>query len=208
MRPLLHIAIIAGIASIPLVAVAQGSDWMDPELAAGVVCAEAATYPRPSFHSAVPEIEQLFSRIIRYTDAARRHRTEGLASYYSSSLDGRKTASGEIFRNGKYSAAHLTLPLGTWIEVKARATGRILRMKVNDRGPYAKKFTLDLSQAAARALGVDRARDRYVEFRIIALPGEKPLPEDLDEELLTRAAHFTAATRSGQPTVAGELMAE
>lgn len=117
-------------------------------------------------------------RMFRYTQLALKHRVEGLASYYSSFFDGRKTANGEVFRNGEYSAAHLTLPLGTWIEVKARATGKKLRLRVNDRGPYVKKFCLDLSQAAARYLGVDTARDRHVEFRIIALPGEEPLPEE------------------------------
>lgn len=111
-------------------------------------------------------------------DISLKHRVQGLASYYSSFFDGRKTANGEVFRNGKYSAAHLTLPLGTWIEVKARATGKTLRLRVNDRGPYVKKFCLDLSQAAARYLGVDTARDRYVELRIIALPGEEPPAEE------------------------------
>ena len=116
-------------------------------------------------------------RRVRYAELENRHRVRGLASYYSDYFDGRKTANGEIFRNRRYSAAHLTLPLGTWIEVTSRATGRRIRLRVNDRGPYAKKFMLDLSKAAARALGVDTARDRYVEVRIIGLPGEKPLPE-------------------------------
>jgi rare lipoprotein A len=117
------------------------------------------------------------TRLARYAQIERQHRLRGLASYYSNKFDGRKTANGEVFRNGRYSAAHLTLPLGTWIEVTSRATGRRLRMRVNDRGPYAKKFMLDLSKAAARALGVDKARDRYVEVRVIALPGEEPLPD-------------------------------
>ena len=116
-------------------------------------------------------------RALRYAELGFKHRVAGLASYYSGFFDGRKTANGEIFRNRKYSAAHLTLPLGTWIEVRARATGKTLRLRVNDRGPYAEKFCLDLSQAAARYLGVDTAPDRYVEFRIIALPGEEPIPE-------------------------------
>jgi rare lipoprotein A len=120
--------------------------------------------------------DPLLQRMRRYMELALQHRVSGLASYYSGFFDGRKTASGEIFRNRKYSAAHLTLPLGTWIEVTARATGRKLRMRVNDRGPYAKKFCLDLSQSAARYLGVDKARDRHVDIRIIALPGEEPLP--------------------------------
>lgn len=122
--------------------------------------------------------DPLLQRMLRYAELAAKHRVHGLASYYSSFFDGRKTANGEIYRNSKHSAAHLTLPLGTWIEVKSRATGRKLRLRVNDRGPYAKKFFLDLSQAAARYLGVDRHRDRHVEIRIIALPGEEPLPDD------------------------------
>lgn len=119
------------------------------------------------------------NRLQRYQELSGKHRVAGLASYYSSFFDGRKTANGEIYRNRKFSAAHLTLPFGTLIEVTARATGKKLRMRVNDRGPFVKKFVLDLSQAAAHALGVDRARDRHVEIRIVALPGEEPLPEEL-----------------------------
>jgi rare lipoprotein A len=112
-------------------------------------------------------------RRLRYEPVEKEHRMRGLASYYSASFDGRKTANGETFRNRRYSAAHLTLPFGTWIAVTSRATGRTLRLRVNDRGPYARKFVLDLSQAAARALGVDVSDDRYVEMRILALPGEE-----------------------------------
>lgn len=134
----------------------------------------------------------LLQRLMQYTQFALKHRVNGLASYYSSFFDGRKTANGEIFRNRKYSAAHLTLPLGTWVEVKSRATGKKLRLRVNDRGPYAKKFCLDLSQAAARYLGVDTHPDRYVDVRIIALPGEEPLPEDLEFEEKEKPAEIAA----------------
>ncbi len=127
-----------------------------------------------------PVPDPFAERLRTYLELQERHRLSGLASYYSGFFDGRKTANGEIFRNRQFTAAHLTLPLGCWIEVKSRATGKKLRMRVNDRGPYAKKFMLDLSQAAARFLGVDVARDRYVDVRIIALPGEEPLPEEID----------------------------
>ena len=121
--------------------------------------------------------DPFLQRMLAYAQLAVKHRVDGLASYYSSFFDGRQTANGEIYRNARYSAAHLTLPLGTWIEVTSRATGRKLRMRVNDRGPYAKKFCLDLSRAAAHFLGVDTAEDRHVDIRIIALPGEEPLPD-------------------------------
>lgn len=124
-----------------------------------------------------PQSDPLELRALKYAALATKHKLAGLACYYSRSLDGTRTATGEIFRNKQLTAAHLTLPLGTWIEVTARATGKKIRCRVNDRGPYGKKFVLDLSQAAARALGVDRAADRYVDIRVIALPGEQPLPQ-------------------------------
>src|SRR5258706_11663267 len=128
---------------------------------------------------AQPDPDPFKLRVLKYAAVAVKHRLSGLASYYSTSLDGTLTANGERYHNAKMSAAHLTLPLGSWVEVTARATGRKLRLRVNDRGPYVNKFAIDLSQAAARFLGVDVAEDRYVMIRIIGLPGEDPLPEDV-----------------------------
>jgi rare lipoprotein A len=126
-----------------------------------------------------PDPDPLKLRLLKYATVAMKHRLSGLASYYSTSLDGTLTANGERYHNKKLSAAHLTLPLGSWVEVTSRATGRKLRLRVNDRGPYVNKFAIDLSQAAARFLGVDIADDRYVMIRIIGLPGEDPLPEEV-----------------------------
>ncbi|HEX7678957.1 MAG TPA: septal ring lytic transglycosylase RlpA family protein [Thermoanaerobaculia bacterium] len=126
-----------------------------------------------------PDPDPFKLRILKYAAVAVKHRLAGLASYYSTSLDGTLTANGERYHNQMMSAAHLTLPLGSWVEVTARATGRKLRLRVNDRGPYVNKFAIDLSQAAAKFLGVDVAEDRYVMIRIIGLPGEDPLPDDV-----------------------------
>jgi rare lipoprotein A len=134
--------------------------------------------PPPPPAALEPQANPFQLRALKYAALAIKHKLTGLASYYSTSLDGTLTATGEIFHNRHYTAAHLTLPLGTWVEVTARATGKKIRLRVNDRGPYAKKFVLDLSQAAARALGVDVADDRYVDIHVIALPGEDPLPEN------------------------------
>ena len=117
-----------------------------------------------------------------------KHKVCGLASYYSRSLEGTLTANGERYHGKRFTAAHLTLPLGCWIEVTARATGKTIRCRVNDRGPYVRKFVLDLSSSAARALGVDVAEDRHVDFKIIALKGEEPLPEE-DEGVEVAAAN-------------------
>jgi rare lipoprotein A len=150
-------------------------------------CERPATDQRISVSVSPPVVEERSDpfklRALKYAAVALKHRVKGLASYYSTSLDGTLTATGEIFRNRQFTAAHLTLPLGCWIEVTARATGRKIRCRVNDRGPYVKKFCLDLSQAAARALGVDIAVDRHVDIRIIAMPGENPLPDDYGSAL-------------------------
>ncbi len=146
-----------------------------------------------------PDPDPLKLRVLKYAAVAVKHRLSGLASYYSTSLDGSLTANGERYHNTKMSAAHLTLPLGSWVEVTARATGRKLRLRVNDRGPYANKFAIDLSQAAAKFLGVDIAEDRYVMIRIIGLPGEDPLPEEVIDGPKAPALEETATlTPAGQ----------
>lgn len=122
---------------------------------------------------------RLMELLSRYTSVESQHRLNGLASYYSDSLDGTLTANGERYHRKKMSAAHLTLPLGTWVEVISKATGKRIRLRVNDRGPYVQKFCMDLSHAAAHALGVDVAEDRTVMIRILSLPGQKPLPKDV-----------------------------
>lgn len=140
-----------------------------------------------------PSTDPLRLRILKYAAVAVKHRLNGLASYYSTSLDGTLTANGERYHNRKMSAAHLTLPLGSWVEITSRATGRKLRVRVNDRGPYVNKFVIDLSQAAARYLGVDVAEDRSVRIRIIALPGEEPLPENVIDGPASTVIEETAA---------------
>ena len=77
-----------------------------------------------------------------------------IASYYDYSLEGLETASGEPLDPEGYTAAHKTLPLGTRLLVSYR--GRSVRVTVNDRGPYAPGYDLDLSLAAARKIGLVR----------------------------------------------------
>jgi rare lipoprotein A len=149
--------------------------------------------PPPAPQPAEPTPNPFQLRALKYAALSLKHKLGGLASYYSASLDGTLTATGDIFRNRRLTAAHLTLPLGTWVEVTSRATGKKIRVLVNDRGPYAKKFTIDLSKAAARALGVDIAEDRYVDIKVVALPGEDPLPEDWQLKIDRAAATSSIA---------------
>ena len=78
----------------------------------------------------------------------------GYASYYGAELAGRPTANGEMFMSGGVTAAHKTLALPSYVEVTALDTGRTILVRVNDRGPFANDRLIDLSEGAARQLGI------------------------------------------------------
>jgi rare lipoprotein A len=80
----------------------------------------------------------------------------GLASYYGTRFHGRKTANGEVFDTAAYTAAHRTLPFGTTVAVTNPANDRTILVKINDRGPHNRNRIIDLSKAAARALGIQK----------------------------------------------------
>lgn len=88
-------------------------------------------------------------------------------TYYAKKFEGRKTTSGERYRAAKFTAAHRTLPFGTIIKVKNLRTGKIVEVRVNDRGPFSKKFSLDLSRAAAKALGIYKLGYAKVEIAYV-----------------------------------------
>ena len=81
----------------------------------------------------------------------------GTASYYADKFAGRKTANGEKYRKGKKTAAHQTLPFGTRVKVTNLANGRSVKVRINDRGPFAKGRLIDLSKSAARKVGMLRS---------------------------------------------------
>ncbi|MDR1607325.1 MAG: septal ring lytic transglycosylase RlpA family protein [Deltaproteobacteria bacterium] len=84
------------------------------------------------------------------------YKEKGLASWYGDPFHGRRTASGEIYNKYELSAAHKTLPLKTWVEVKNLKNNKTMYIRVNDRGPFIAGRVIDLSQAAAIELGVYR----------------------------------------------------
>ncbi|MDQ6963867.1 MAG: septal ring lytic transglycosylase RlpA family protein [Mariprofundales bacterium] len=93
----------------------------------------------------------------------------GVASWYGRDFHGKKTANGEIYNMHAMSAAHKTLPLPTMVRVTNLDNGRSVVVRVNDRGPFVKSRIIDLSYAAAQALGYDRRGTARV--RVQALSG-------------------------------------
>lgn len=95
----------------------------------------------------------------------------GLATWYGSAFAGKKTANGERFDPTKYTAAHRKLPFGTWVEVRRADTGRTVRVRINDRGPWGDdRRIIDLSRKAAEELGVVREGVARVELRVVSGP--------------------------------------
>jgi len=98
-------------------------------------------------------------------------RFTGDATYYADSLAGNKTANGERYQPGAFTAAHRTLPFGTVVRVVRTDTGRVTYVKVNDRGPFGNaKRVIDLSRAAAAELEMLRAGVVPVRVEILELP--------------------------------------
>ncbi|WP_112170165.1 septal ring lytic transglycosylase RlpA family protein [Paraburkholderia unamae] len=89
-------------------------------------------------------------------DAHSFHQT-GRASWYGRAFHGRRTASGERFNMEALTAAHRTLPLGSYVRVSVPGTSKWVVVKINDRGPFARGRVLDLSYAAAKVLGLQHA---------------------------------------------------
>ena len=79
---------------------------------------------------------------------------KGVASWYGPGFHGKKTANGERFNPYDLTAAHKTLPFGTKVRVTNEQTGKSVVVRINDRGPYAHGRVIDLSKAAAEAVGI------------------------------------------------------
>ena len=78
----------------------------------------------------------------------------GGASWYGPGFHGRKTANGERFNAHALTAAHRSLPFGSRVRVTNARTGRSVVVRINDRGPFAGGRVIDLSKAAAQAVGI------------------------------------------------------
>ena len=99
---------------------------------------------------------------------------EGLAAYYSNRLEGRKTASGQTFRQSALTGAHQTLPFGTKVKVTNTKNGRSVVVVINDRGPTQAGRVIDLSHTAASKLGMLRAGLAPVKLEVVtAAPAKR-----------------------------------
>jgi rare lipoprotein A len=109
----------------------------------------------------------------------------GIASWYGPGFHGQLTASGVIYNQNDLTAAHQTLPLGTRVMVTNLNNGHSIEVLINDRGPFAKGRIIDLSHAAAQAIGMIAPGTASVRVEVIANGRDKiqPIRESLDYTL-------------------------
>ena len=124
----------------------------------------------------------------------------GRASWYGKDFHMKPTASGKPYNMYDFTAAHKTLPLGTILRVFDRQTGRSVIVTVNDRGPYIPGRSIDLSYAAADALGMVERGVADVDFEILARNPSAPWVDDPDSPQPKRR------TGSGQEAKAGKTL--
>ncbi len=95
---------------------------------------------------------------------------KGLATYYGDKFQGRKTASGELFCQTRFTAAHRHLPFNTWVKVTNLKNFRAVVVRINDRGPFRKGRIIDLSKRAAFEIGLLQDGNTRVQVEVVDHP--------------------------------------
>jgi rare lipoprotein A len=94
----------------------------------------------------------------------------GIASWYGDPYHGRRAANGEVFDMNQMTAAHRTMPFGTWLEVTNENNGQQVNVRITDRGPFVNNRIIDLSRAAAQKISLIGPGTVPVKLLVIAPP--------------------------------------
>ncbi len=119
---------------------------------------------------------------------------KGKASYYAHKFHGRRTASGERVNANALEAAHRTLPFNTLVEVTNLSNHRSVVVRINDRGPFSKGRVMDVTYAAAKALGLISQGVGMVSLRVVGRgkPGWRPGVSELTTPVADSTGRFDA----------------
>jgi rare lipoprotein A (peptidoglycan hydrolase) len=97
----------------------------------------------------------------------------GNASWYGPNFDGKKTANGERFNAESLTAAHPSLPFGSWVRVVNTRNGKFEVVRINDRGPYQEGREIDVSYRVARKIGLINSGVSQVRLELMQLPPKR-----------------------------------
>ena len=121
----------------------------------------------------------------------------GLAAVYTRALNGRPTASGQVYDPTKLTAAHKTLPFGTTVRVTNPKNNKSVILRINDRGSRQASHLIGISAAAAARLGIDPRVTREVTVEVVALGTGRALPQTSGRSARTSSAR--SETPGNQP---------
>jgi len=113
----------------------------------------------------------------------------GISSYYADFFYNRPTSTGEILQKNQYTAAHMTLPFGTMVEVTNLANKRFVIVRINDRGPFKPGRIIDLTQNPAKWLRMSQVGLTKVRLKVVGFDGDIML-EPFDSLSLTATPRF------------------
>ncbi len=148
---------------------------------------------RPKRIPGYPNPYKVFSKWYQPISSAKGFSQTGRASWYGKKFHGKKTANGEIYNMYAVTAAHKTLPLGTWLHVENLENGKEIKVRVNDRGPFVGERIIDLSYKAA--VGIDMTGNGTARVRIKAI--DKPVAKKKDLAELKPATTGNYSTQVG-----------
>ena len=126
--------------------------------------------PPPQQPASYPKPYKVFGKWYQPLPDAKDFRQRGIASWYGKDFHGKKTSNGEIYNMYAMTAAHKTLPLGTYVRVHNLENNREIDVRVNDRGPFVRGRIIDLSYTAAKKLGLMGPGTAKVEIVALGTP--------------------------------------
>lgn len=111
---------------------------------------------------------RVYGKSYQVLSSSKNYEEKGLASWYGRRFHKRRTSSGERYNMYRYTAAHKTLPLNTYVLVTNLKNGKQVIVKVNDRGPFIRNRVIDLSYAAAKKIGIVQRGTAAVNIKAIS----------------------------------------
>jgi rare lipoprotein A len=156
--------------------------------------------PHPSYKIGAP---YTIKGITYYPHVDYAYDQTGVASWYGEAFDGQYTANGEVFDLNQITAAHKTLPLPSIVEIVNLQNNRALRVRVNDRGPFADNRIVDVSRRVAQLLGFERSGTAMVRVRVLkdeSLQAEAAAAQGL----VSNGSAFAAAAPPPSPVAASQ----
>jgi rare lipoprotein A len=136
-----------------------------------------------------PPIYEVFGKRYQVMASSQDYRERGIASWYGTKFHSKRTSSGEPYDMFAMTAAHKSLPLPTYVQVKNLENGKTIIVKVNDRGPFKDNRIIDLSYVAARKIGMTQKGTAHVEVTAI-----DPVEWRLAQRLPTAETNSIAST--------------